>query len=181
MQSNRGGGSSTVLSGSTLQAKALPGVEARCDVLTGSVTNSVTNSANSALAKRMGVASVVARLTAGAVSSVVEHYLDTVGVTGSNPVSRTKLNEINGLITFFASLQARVIAPSHNKSPNSSRVAERFSTPLFAARSLLLLSLFMRVAKAPPTLTRQNRSKGLISLVNSAVHLVKTNIKGSVR
>jgi hypothetical protein len=28
------------------------------------------------------------RLT-GAVSSVVEHYLDTVGVTGSNPVSRT--------------------------------------------------------------------------------------------
>src|SRR5258707_13578110 len=26
-----------------------------------------------------------------AVSSVVEHYLDTVGVTGSNPVSRTKL------------------------------------------------------------------------------------------
>src|SRR5207248_11729421 len=25
----------------------------------------------------------------GAVSSVVEHYLDTVGVTGSNPVSRT--------------------------------------------------------------------------------------------
>jgi hypothetical protein len=27
----------------------------------------------------------------GAVSSVVEHYLDTVGVTGSNPVSRTIL------------------------------------------------------------------------------------------
>ena len=25
----------------------------------------------------------------GAVSSVVEHYLDTVGVTGSKPVSRT--------------------------------------------------------------------------------------------
>jgi hypothetical protein len=25
----------------------------------------------------------------GAVSSVVEHYLDTVGVTGSNPVSRS--------------------------------------------------------------------------------------------
>ena len=25
-----------------------------------------------------------------AVSSVVEHYLDTVGVTGSNPVSRTR-------------------------------------------------------------------------------------------
>jgi hypothetical protein len=25
----------------------------------------------------------------GAVSSVVEHYLDTVGVTGSNPVPRT--------------------------------------------------------------------------------------------
>src|SRR5438034_9080860 len=28
----------------------------------------------------------------GAVSSVVEHYLDTVGVTGSNPVSRTMLS-----------------------------------------------------------------------------------------
>ena len=28
----------------------------------------------------------------GAVSSVVEHYLDTVGVTGSNPVSRTICN-----------------------------------------------------------------------------------------
>ena len=28
-------------------------------------------------------------LELGAVSSVVEHYLDTVGVTGSNPVSRT--------------------------------------------------------------------------------------------
>jgi hypothetical protein len=27
----------------------------------------------------------------GAVSSVVEHYLDTVGVTGSNPVSRTSI------------------------------------------------------------------------------------------
>jgi hypothetical protein len=27
-----------------------------------------------------------------AVSSVVEHYLDTVGVTGSNPVSRTILD-----------------------------------------------------------------------------------------
>jgi hypothetical protein len=30
--------------------------------------------------------------SAGAVSSVVEHYLDTVGVTGSNPVSRTILS-----------------------------------------------------------------------------------------
>ena len=29
------------------------------------------------------------RFPEGAVSSVVEHYLDTVGVTGSNPVSRT--------------------------------------------------------------------------------------------
>jgi hypothetical protein len=28
-------------------------------------------------------------LRESAVSSVVEHYLDTVGVTGSNPVSRT--------------------------------------------------------------------------------------------
>jgi hypothetical protein len=32
----------------------------------------------------------------GAVSSVVEHYLDTVGVTGSNPVSRTILPDPNG-------------------------------------------------------------------------------------
>ncbi|MEY2492956.1 MAG: hypothetical protein QOH24_1907, partial [Verrucomicrobiota bacterium] len=31
------------------------------------------------------------RCFSGAVSSVVEHYLDTVGVTGSNPVSRTIL------------------------------------------------------------------------------------------
>ena len=32
----------------------------------------------------------LSRITnSGAVSSVVEHYLDTVGVTGSNPVSRT--------------------------------------------------------------------------------------------
>ena len=30
-------------------------------------------------------------LELGAVSSVVEHYLDTVGVTGSNPVARTTL------------------------------------------------------------------------------------------
>ena len=30
--------------------------------------------------------------TKGAVSSVVEHYLDTVGVTGSNPVSRTVMD-----------------------------------------------------------------------------------------
>src|SRR6266849_8437107 len=28
----------------------------------------------------------------GAVSSVVEHYLDTVGVSGSNPLSRTMLS-----------------------------------------------------------------------------------------
>jgi hypothetical protein len=30
-----------------------------------------------------------------AVSSVVEHYLDTVGVTGSNPVSRSPLADLN--------------------------------------------------------------------------------------
>ncbi|MEY2408857.1 MAG: hypothetical protein QOF48_1527 [Verrucomicrobiota bacterium] len=45
----------------------------------------------SALAKRMGFASVSGRLAASAVSSVVEHFLDTEGVTGSNPVSRTIL------------------------------------------------------------------------------------------
>ena len=38
-------------------------------------------------------------LELGAVSSVVEHYLDTVGVTGSNPVSRT---------TFSSALQRLV-------------------------------------------------------------------------
>ena len=32
-----------------------------------------------------------------AVSSVVEHYLDTVGVTGSNPVSRTTPLNLNDL------------------------------------------------------------------------------------
>jgi hypothetical protein len=39
------------------------------------------------LAWREGCAYVAAKR--GAVSSVVEHYLDTVGVTGSSPVSRT--------------------------------------------------------------------------------------------
>jgi hypothetical protein len=34
-----------------------------------------------------------------AVSSVVEHYLDTVGVTGSNPVSRMTRSEIRHLQT----------------------------------------------------------------------------------
>ena len=41
-----------------------------------------------------------ASLVGCAVSSVVEHYLDTVGVTGSNPVSRTIFNRINGFISF---------------------------------------------------------------------------------
>jgi hypothetical protein len=39
------------------------------------------------LSNAMGCVSVFVRKCA--VSSVVEHYLDTVGVTGSNPVSRT--------------------------------------------------------------------------------------------
>ncbi len=34
------------------------------------------------------------KTTVCAVSSVVEHYLDTVGVTGSNPVSRTTLKPL---------------------------------------------------------------------------------------
>ncbi|SRR5258706_4128358 len=38
----------------------------------------------------------------GAVSSVVEHYLDTVGVTGSNPVSRT-------ILQFLLSLHGAVL------------------------------------------------------------------------
>ena len=33
-----------------------------------------------------------------AVSSVVEHFLDTEGVRGSNPLSRTILSQINCLI-----------------------------------------------------------------------------------
>ncbi len=37
-----------------------------------------------------------------AVSSVVEHYLDTVGVTGSNPVSRTILSKSKLDITVLA-------------------------------------------------------------------------------
>jgi hypothetical protein len=36
-----------------------------------------------------------------AVSSVVEHYLDTVGVTGSKPVSRTIPVFILFLLSFF--------------------------------------------------------------------------------
>ena len=35
-----------------------------------------------------------------AVSSVVEHYLDTVGVGGSKPPPRTIFNVFNGFITF---------------------------------------------------------------------------------
>ena len=37
----------------------------------------------------MGFATVSGRLAVCAVSSVVEHFPDTEGVTGSNPVSRT--------------------------------------------------------------------------------------------
>ena len=41
-------------------------------------------------------------LELGAVSSVVEHYLDTVGVTGSNPVSRTIFfPQYNDLVIFI--------------------------------------------------------------------------------
>src|SRR5882724_12070834 len=39
-----------------------------------------------------GQGRITDHLYRGAVSSVVEHYLDTVGVTGSNPVSRTICN-----------------------------------------------------------------------------------------
>ena len=41
------------------------------------------------LAKAAFFATLRGPLPGCAVSSVVEHYLDTVGVTGSNPVSRT--------------------------------------------------------------------------------------------
>jgi hypothetical protein len=43
---------------------------------------------NSGLQKHGGNLRLAIRFEC-AVSSVVEHYLDTVGVTGSNPVSRT--------------------------------------------------------------------------------------------
>ena len=42
-----------------------------------------------------GLSSITSHLFR-AVSSVVEHYLDTVGVTGSNPVSRTILSAFAG-------------------------------------------------------------------------------------
>ena len=45
---------------------------------------------NSGLPKRVEELRITIFLEC-AVSSVVEHYLDTVGVTGSNPVSRTIL------------------------------------------------------------------------------------------
>ena len=52
-----------------------------------------------------------------AVSSVVEHFLDTEGVRGSNPLSRTILNRIKGFIHFVALKKVKVITSSHNKSP----------------------------------------------------------------
>jgi hypothetical protein len=58
-----------------------------------------------AVAKKQGCASVSLVLNKSAsdqtraVSSVVEHYLDTVGVTGSNPVSRTTGIALLGNIT----------------------------------------------------------------------------------
>jgi hypothetical protein len=55
----------------------------------------------SALAKRSNFASVSLPHAGCAVSSVVEHYLDTVGVTGSNPVSRTIFKSISGGVLFI--------------------------------------------------------------------------------
>jgi hypothetical protein len=52
-----------------------------------------------------------------AVSSVVEHFLDTEGVRGSNPLSRTIANEIKSFIALSPSKNSRVITLSHNKSP----------------------------------------------------------------
>ncbi len=48
-----------------------------------------------------------------AVSSVVEHYLDTVGVTGSNPVSRTIFSEQNEGFYCYRTDSAQI--PSHNE------------------------------------------------------------------
>src|SRR5438132_10690924 len=66
---------------------------ARGDVLTESCERKrfLRSSANasSILTRHRSPITYHRSLKLGAVSSVVEHYLDTVGVTGSNPVSRT--------------------------------------------------------------------------------------------
>ena len=57
------------------------------------------------------LSSLVGVGSGGAVSSVVEHYLDTVGVTGSNPVSRT--------IFFSASLSQTILHSKQGYAANS--------------------------------------------------------------
>ena len=50
-------------------------------------------------------------LELGAVSSVVEHYLDTVGVTGSNPVSRTISSPQYSDLRIFIKTNASIVTP----------------------------------------------------------------------
>ena len=59
-----------------------------------------------------------------AVSSVVEHFLDTEGVRGSNPLSRTIPNEIKGFLHFPPVEKRKVITSSHNKSPADADAVE---------------------------------------------------------
>jgi hypothetical protein len=55
---------------------------------------------------------------------VVEHYLDTVGVTGSNPVPRTIANKINVVFPVSPLKKCKVITSSHNRTPKFRLVAE---------------------------------------------------------
>ena len=62
--------------------------------------------------------------SSGALSSVVEHFLHTEGVPGSNPGARTILNKIKGFIAVCPFLKVKVITSSHNRTPNLFFVAE---------------------------------------------------------
>ena len=66
-----------------------------------------------------------------AVSSVVEHYLDTVGVTGSNPVLRTIF-----LRVFLISLwRLAVRANQFQASPMSSQTDDKLAVQWFRRTS----------------------------------------------
>jgi hypothetical protein len=74
-----------------------------------------------------GLASARIQRMTGAVSSVVEHYLDTVGVTGSNPVSRT-IMEINEL-HFLGAFQGPCLCPTLFPAPGASATLAFFRGP----------------------------------------------------
>src|SRR5664279_669604 len=64
-----------------------------------------------------------------AVSSVVEHYLDTVGVTGSNPVSRT--------ISEYLKSLGDVVANAGNKRKKPERAGNKGFGGDFSRKPLL--------------------------------------------